>query len=79
MISIFIVNTSSIKSRGSSVGITGYEQHDQGNAVGFLLVARDFSPLQSDQAGCEANQVFFLFNGQRCTCTSHKYYRGMAV
>jgi len=59
MISVFIVNTSSIRSRGSSVGVTGYEPHDQGIAVGFLLVARDFSPLQSVQAGCEANPVFY--------------------
>lgn len=59
MISIFIVNTSSIRGRDSSVGITRYEPHDQGIAAGFLSGARDFSPLQSVQVGCEANPVFY--------------------
>lgn len=58
-ISILIVNTSSIRSRDSSVGITDYEPHDQGIAVGFLSGPRDFFPLQSFQAGCEANPVFY--------------------
>jgi hypothetical protein len=39
--------------------LTRYEPYDQGIAAGFLSGARDFSPLQSVQTGCEANPVFY--------------------
>jgi hypothetical protein len=78
MIPIPIVNISSIRSRDSSVGITGYEPNDQGIAVEFLSEARDISLLQSVQIGFEANPFFYSI-GKAVPAHAINDYRGVAV